>query len=94
MQVRAGQPGNRNKNVTKNHARFRFRFFDTVFEQKSMKQVNYPDYESAYRAVKDGEAWGVIRTPANFSKNLLTRLWSSIDASEETLNKSSIRVRR
>lgn len=69
-----------------------FRFFDTVFEHKSVKQVNYPDYNSAYQAVKDGQAWGVIHTPANFSKYFLTRLWSSIDAEKETLNKSSIEV--
>lgn len=57
-----------------------------------MNQVDYPDYESAYQAVKEGNAWGVIQIPTNFSKSLLTRLWSSIDATEETLNKSSIEV--
>ncbi len=35
----------------------------------------------------------MVETPANFSKYFLKRLWSSIDADEETLNRSSINVR-
>lgn len=37
--------------------------------------------------------WGMVETPANFSKFFLKRLWSSIDADVETLNKSSINVK-
>ncbi len=39
------------------------------------------------------QIWGVVETPGNFSKYFLKRLWSSIDADQETLNKSSINVR-
>ena len=55
-------------------------------------QKSFPDLESAEKAVKDGEAWGIVHIPSNFSKQFLKRLWSSIDADEETLRLSSVDV--
>lgn len=71
-----------------------FRVLDSIFEQNSLEPKYFADEAEAYRAVEKGEVWGRLILPANFSKNFLKRLWSSIDADVETLNKSSINVRK
>jgi hypothetical protein len=55
---------------------------------------DFSNYASARAAVEDGEAWGLMVAPGNFSQKLLQRLVSSMDATEETLNGSSINVRK
>ena len=72
--------------------KYYFRVLDSIFEQNSLEAKYYSDEAEAYRAVEKGQAWGRLILPGNFSKNFLKRLWSSIDADVETLNKSSINV--
>ena len=50
---------------------------------------------SIYACVSKGvfpQVWGVVRAPANFSQSLLKRLASAMDASNDTLNQSSVNV--
>ena len=68
------------------------RFYGHLFNQTQVMQKLYPDLASGEKAVRDGKAWGVVHTPANFSNKFLKRLWSSIDADKETLRLSSIDV--
>ncbi len=71
------------------------RFLDTLFHNESdLVRVDYADYGAARAAVEDGKAWGLMVAPANFSQQLLKRLVSAMDATAETINKSSINVSR
>lgn len=52
----------------------------------------YPDPESAKHAVRSGEAWGALYFTDNFTDALVARMALGIDADEETLDQSEIRV--
>lgn len=68
------------------------RVLDHLFDQKTLIPTYYETDAEALTAVKEGKAWGRLSLPANFSRNFLKRLWSSIDADQETLNASTISV--
>ena len=53
----------------------------------------YDDMSSAILAVEEGDVWGAIEFRSNFSRYFLKRMWSSIDADQETLNGSSVNVK-
>lgn len=49
--------------------------------------------EAALDAILDGKVWGMLVLEKNFSKALLNRLWSSLEADEQTRFDSSVHVR-
>lgn len=64
---------------------------DTLNTSTMIKEY-YPDPESAKSAVRRGEAWGALYFTDNFTDALVARMALGIDADEETLDQSEVRV--
>ena len=56
------------------------------------QQHYYESIHSATEAVKDGDAWGVVYFPVNYTDELVARMYLGKAAEQETLDGSEIRV--